>query len=165
MLDDLKLDTVDLRSHLRRAAHRADGAAVEVSESAGQRLRRHRGRHGHQSIPPHNLGEVCDCIDPRDRRAGRLDRRTAGNLPRPRFSHRRHHLRPQRHPPRLSHRPQHDHAARPDQHRRTRQRPLPHRRQRNALPADPRSRSKKGSPSWSTKTGSWASRPAATKAI
>ncbi len=36
-----------LRSHLRRAAHRADGAAVEVSEPAGQRRQRHRGGHGH----------------------------------------------------------------------------------------------------------------------
>ena len=36
-----------LRPHLRRAAHRADRAAVEVSEPAGQRRQRHRGRHGH----------------------------------------------------------------------------------------------------------------------
>ena len=37
-------------SDLRRAAHRADGAAVEVPESAGQRLQRHRGRHGHAAF-------------------------------------------------------------------------------------------------------------------
>ena len=46
------------------------------------------------SIPPHNLGEVCDAAGHGDRRAGRVDRRTVGNRPRPRFSHRRHHLRP-----------------------------------------------------------------------
>ena len=42
---------------------------------------------------------------------GRLDRRTDGDRPRPRFSDRRHHLRPQRHSPRLPHRPQHDHRC------------------------------------------------------
>ena len=36
-----------LHADLRRAAHRADGAAVEVPEPAGQRRQRHRGRHGH----------------------------------------------------------------------------------------------------------------------
>ena len=100
------------------------------------------------SIPPHNLGEVCDALVARDRRSRRFDRRTAGNRARPRFSHRRHHLRPQRHSPRLSHRPQHDHGSCPDADRRARQEPLPDRRHRDSLPAGARPRSKSGSPSW-----------------
>ena len=65
------------------------------------------------SIPPHNLGEVCDALIARDRRARRVDRRADGNRARPRLSHRRHRLRPRRHPPRLSHRPRHDRRPRP----------------------------------------------------
>ena len=63
------------------------------------------------SIPPHNLNEICDCADPSDRRAGRFDRSATGNLPWPRFSHRRNHHGAQRDSPSLSHRPQHDYAA------------------------------------------------------
>ena len=59
MLEDLKLDTVDFVPTYDERHTEPIGPAVEVSEPAGQRRRRHRGRHGHQSIPPHNLGEVC----------------------------------------------------------------------------------------------------------
>ena len=112
MLDDLKLDTVDFVPTYdeRRTeptvlpskfpnllVNGANGIAVGMATS----------------IPPHNLGEVCDALVARDRRAGRLDRRAAGDHPRPRFPHRRHHLRPQRHSPRLSHRPRHDHRCAP----------------------------------------------------
>ena len=65
------------------------------------------------SIPPHNLGEVCDALVRLIDEPERLDRRAAGDRPRPRLSHRRHHLRPQRHSPRLSHRPRHDRRPRP----------------------------------------------------
>ena len=96
MLDDLKLDTVDFVPTYdeRRTeptvlpskfpnllVNGANGIAVGMATS----------------IPPHNLGEVCDALDRADRRAGRLDRRTAGDRARPRFPHRRHRLRPQRH--------------------------------------------------------------------
>ena len=47
MLDDLKLDTVDFVPTYDERQHRADRAAVEVSQPAGQRRQRHRGGHGH----------------------------------------------------------------------------------------------------------------------
>ena len=37
-----------LHSHVRRTPHRTDRPAIEVAESVGQWLRRHRRRHGHQ---------------------------------------------------------------------------------------------------------------------
>ena len=40
-----------LRSHLRRAADRAHGAAGEVPQPAGERGQRHRGGHGHLHPP------------------------------------------------------------------------------------------------------------------
>ena len=46
MLADLDRDTVDMIAELRQPASRADGLAEQVPESARQRLRRHRGRHG-----------------------------------------------------------------------------------------------------------------------
>ncbi len=42
------------------------------------------------SIPPHNLNEICDLPHPPNRRARSIDRSIDGNLPRPRFSRRRH---------------------------------------------------------------------------
>ena len=133
-------------SHLRRAPHRADGPALEVSQSAGQRLQRHRRRHGHQHSAA-QLGRSLRClvrvIDEPDVSIDRTD----GNLPRPRFSHRRHHLG--RSGIRRGY-----HTGRGTitlraraQDRRTRQRPLPHRRQRNALISRPATRSRKKSPS------------------
>ena len=62
-------------------------------------------------IPPHNLREVCVAARPPYRQSRsdsrRVDGRTRwrGRRSRPRFSHRRHHLRPAGHPRRLSHRP------------------------------------------------------------
>ena len=104
MLEDLKLDTVDFVPTYdeRRTeptvlpskfpnllVNGANGIAVGMATS----------------IPPHNLGEVCDAlvrvIDEPDVSIDEL----LEIVPGPRLSHRRHHLRPGRHPPRLSHRP------------------------------------------------------------
>ena len=68
LLEDLDLDTVDFIPTVRRKAARADGAAGEVSESAGQRRQRHRGRHGHVD-PAAQFGRSL-------RRAGRADRQS-----------------------------------------------------------------------------------------
>ena len=46
------------------------------------------------SIPPHNLGEICDALIRADRRPRRFDRRVDGDRPRAGLSHRRHRLRP-----------------------------------------------------------------------
>ena len=136
MMEDIKLDTVDFVPTYdeRRTeptvlpskfpnllVNGANGIAVGMATS----------------IPPHNLGEICDAHDPRDRRAGRLDRRAAGDRARARLSHRRRRLRPGGHPPRISHRPQHDRRPRPGVHRRTQQ-AQPDRHHRNSLPAGPR---------------------------
>ena len=111
MLEDLKLDTVDfIPTYDERRTeptvlpskfpnllvNGANGIAVGMAtDSAAQ--------------PGRNLRRA----DPRDRRAGRFDRRAAGDRARPGFPHRRHRLRPLRHPPRLPHRPQHDRRPRP----------------------------------------------------
>ena len=79
-----------LRSHLRRAADRsrrvlpskfpnllvngANGIAVGMATS----------------IPPHNLGEICDALVRVIDEPGGVDRRADGDRARPRLSHRRH---------------------------------------------------------------------------
>ena len=61
LLEDLDLDTVNFQPNYD-ARSRNDRPAGALPEPAGQRRRRHRGRHGHQH-PPHNLGEVIDaCV-------------------------------------------------------------------------------------------------------
>ena len=134
------------RAHLRRAADRADRAALEVPQSAGQRGQRHRGGHGHVD-PAAQPGRNLRRPDPRDRRAGRLDRRIAGNRARPRFSHRRRGLRPRGHPPRIPHRPEHDRRPRPGDHRGTQQ-PPPDRHHAKSPSSRPATASKSGSPRW-----------------
>ncbi len=124
------------RSHLRRAADRAERAAVEVSQPAGQRGERHRGGHGHVD-PAAQPGRNLRRPGPRDRRAGGVDRRAAGDRAGPRFSHRRRDLRPGGHPPRLPHRAEHDRRPRPGEHRRAQQ-AVPHRDYGDPLPAGPR---------------------------
>ena len=162
MLEDLKLDTVDFVPTYdeRRTeptvlpskfpnllVNGANGIAVGMATS----------------IPPHNLGEICDAADPRDRRPRRLDRRVAGDRPRPGLSHRRRRLRPGGHPPRLPYRPRHDRRPRPGAHRGARQ-PPPHRGHRNPLPAVRATASRSASPHWSTRGRSPASPASATRA-
>ena len=48
VLGDIDKDTVDFQAELRQFRERAVGSAGEVPEPAGQRRRRHRGRHGDQ---------------------------------------------------------------------------------------------------------------------
>ena len=58
-----------LHSHLRRAAHRADRAAVASFRTCWSTARSGIAVGMATSIPPHNLGEVCDALIMRDRRA------------------------------------------------------------------------------------------------
>ena len=51
-----------LRAHLRRAPHRADRAAVEVSRTCWSTGPTGIAVGMATSIPPHNLGEVCDAL-------------------------------------------------------------------------------------------------------
>ncbi len=48
MLREIDEETVDFIPELRRPGAGADGSAQPVPQPAGQRLRRYRGRHGHQ---------------------------------------------------------------------------------------------------------------------
>ena len=48
LLGEIDEDTVDFGDDLRRQHTGADRAAGALPEPAGQRRRRHRGRHGHQ---------------------------------------------------------------------------------------------------------------------
>ena len=136
MLEDIKLDTVDFMPTYDERRTEPTVLPSKFPEPAGQRRQRHRGGHGHVD-PAAQPGRNLRRADPRDRRPRRLDRRAAGDRARPRFSHRRHRLRPGGHPPRLPHRPQHDRRPRPGAHRGTQQ-PLPDRHHRDPLPAGPR---------------------------
>ena len=64
-----------LPAQLRREGTRADGAAVAHPEPAGQRLGRHRGRHGDQH-PAAQLSEIIDATRRADRQP-RAHRRPA----------------------------------------------------------------------------------------
>ena len=119
MLEDIKLDTVDFQPNYDEKyqeprvlpgkfpnllVNGSGGIAVGMATS----------------IPPHNLGEVCDAVvayidNPPDR-----PRRPDGDHPRPRLPHRRHDLRPLRHPRGLPDRPRQ--GRRPRQVRRSRSR-------------------------------------------
>ena len=76
MMDDLDKDTVDLRPQLRRDHHRADGPPHRLPEPAGQRLDRHRRRHGHQHPAAQPAGG-----DRRRRVGDRADADGAGRQP------------------------------------------------------------------------------------
>ena len=91
LLDDLKLDTVDFiptydERHTEPTVLPSKFPNLLVNGSNGIAV-------GMATVDSAaQPGRSLRRADPRDRRPGRLDRRTAGNLPRPRFSHRRHHL-------------------------------------------------------------------------
>ncbi len=138
MMEDIKLDTVDYVPTYDERRTEPTGAALEVSKSARERRQRHRGGHGHVD-PAAQSGRNLRRLDSRDRRAERVDRRTAGDCARPRFSHRRHHLRPLGHPPRLSQRTEHRRRPREGCHRGARQ-TASDRHHGNPLPAGPRPR-------------------------
>ena len=96
MLEDIKLDTVDFQPNYDEKyqeprvlpgkfpnllVNGSGGIAVGMATS----------------IPPHNLGEVCDAADRLHRQPGDRARRDHGDHPRPRLPHRRHDLRPDGH--------------------------------------------------------------------
>ena len=122
-----------VRPHLRRAADRAHGAALEVSQPPGQRGQRHRRGHGHLD-PAAQPGPDLQRPAETHRLPRSLDRRVARGSPRTGLPHRRHRLRPGRHPPSLPYRPGHGHGPRTGPRRAGRQ-PAPHRGQRDPLPA------------------------------
>ncbi len=67
MLEDYKLDTVELCAHLRRKEHGADSAAVAVSQPAGKRLAGDCGGHGDLDSAAQS-GRDLRLPDPRHRR-------------------------------------------------------------------------------------------------
>ena len=95
MLADLELDTVDFQPNYDERLDGADRPAQQVPQPAGQRLDRHRRRHGVQPAAAQPARDLR-----RDRQGDRQPRgharRAAGDRPRPRLPHRRHHLRPRR---------------------------------------------------------------------
>ena len=103
-------------SELRRSASGARDSAGAVSEPAGERLRRHRGRDGDQHPAAQSRRDL--------RRAAGVDQQTRhharGNSrhrARPRFSDRRAIAGPQGDPRGLPHRPRHAHHAGSGGHR------------------------------------------------
>ena len=104
-----------LRPELRRDDRRTDGPADDLPEPAGQRLRGHRRRHGHE----HPAAQHAGSHRRRDR-PDRASRPAAGGSPqgrpqddsRSRFPDRRLHRRAPGHLQRLHDRPRLDHAAR-----------------------------------------------------
>ncbi len=104
-----------LPGQLRRPHARAEDPALAIPEPAGQRVRRHRGRHGHQhpaAQPPR--GRVRRAV------AARAPRREPGGAPRgapradqgPRLPDGRAGARHQGHPRGVPHRPRIHHDAR-----------------------------------------------------
>ena len=150
MLEDIKLDTVDFQPNYDEKyqeprvlpgkfpnllVNGSGGIAVGMATS----------------IPPHNLGEVCDAVDRLHRQPGDRARRAHGDHPRPRLPHRRHDLRPVGHPRGLPHRPRQGHRPRQVRDRGAEGRP----RRRSSSPrsptSSPRSRCSRSWPSWSTR--------------
>ena len=97
MLDDLKLDTVDFVPTYDERRTEPTVLPSKFPNLLVNGSQRHRRRHGHVSIPPHNLGEVCDGLIALIDNPDIIDRRADGDHPRPRLPHRRHHLRHARH--------------------------------------------------------------------
>ncbi len=133
-----------LPAQLRRPVAGADGAAGALPEPAGQRLGRHRGRHGHQhpaAQPPRGRrGRDVGARPPRGQpsgAAGRARRADQG----PRLPQRRADRGPRGHRAGLPHRPRLDHPARGHRDRRGRRGPhlpLDHRAALHGQPRQPR---------------------------
>ena len=147
MLEDLKLDTVD---YMPTYDERRMEPTVLPSKFPNLLV---NGANGiavgmATSIPPHNLGEICDALVRRDRRARRLDRRVAGDRARARTF-----------PPAASFAAAAASAAAitpaaarsssaPEPHRGIRQESLPHRGHARFPSSRPATASKSGSPRW-----------------
>ena len=163
MLEDIKLDTVDFQPNYDEKyqeprvlpgkfpnllVNGSGGIAVGMATS----------------IPPHNLGEVCDAaVAYIDNPAIDLDE-LMEHPPRPRLPHRRHDLRPDGHQGGVPHRPRP--GDRPGQVRRSRSRRTAARRSSSprSPTSSPRSRCSRSWPSWSTAGGSPASPTSSTRA-
>ena len=88
LLDDIDKDTVDFAPNYDGSRERAAGPARALPQPAGQRRRRHRGRHGDQH--PAAQSRRSHRRLPRLYRQWRDHRRRAdGDRPRPRFPDRR----------------------------------------------------------------------------
>ena len=68
LLEGIDEDAVDFRAELRRHDQRAGRAAGGVSQSAGERLARHRGRHGDLD-PAAQCGRAVRCCAVPDRQS------------------------------------------------------------------------------------------------
>ena len=130
-----------LPPQLRRSLAGADHPALALPQPAGQRLGRHRGRHGdqHPAAQPHRGRRRCDVGARAPRRhprgaAGRARRADQG----PRLPQRRADRRPPGHRAGLPHRSWLDHPARGRRDRRGRQGPRHAGHQRAPLHGQPR---------------------------
>ena len=111
LLDDLDKDTVEFKENYDGTLQRAERAAGEVPQPAGQRRGRHRRRHGDQH--PAAQSRRGDRRLPRASRQPRdLDRRAVPDRPRPGFPDGRADPRTRRHPLRLPQGPRLHHHAR-----------------------------------------------------
>ena len=107
MLEDLKLDTVDFVPTYDERHDRTDRPAVASSPICWSTAPAASRSAWRPASRPTTWAKSASG-GRADRQSGHLDRRTDGDHPGPGLPHRRHHLRPQRHPPRLPDRPQHD---------------------------------------------------------
>ena len=101
LLDDIDKDTVDFQPNYDETRAGADGPAGALSQSAGQRRRRHRRRHGDQHSAAQSR-RVDRCLLRADRQARPHRRGADGIRARAGFPDRRGDPRPHRHPRRLS---------------------------------------------------------------
>ena len=137
LLADIEKETVDFVAELRRVGNRAGGAAGALPEPAGQRLRGHRGGHGHQhsaAQPGRNHQRLPGGARQAGGDAGGADAARAG----PGFPDRRHHQRRAGDRHGLPHRPRPpvDPRAHAFRGRRQGRRPPGHHRHRAALPGE-----------------------------
>ena len=150
MLEDIKLDTVDFQPSYDEKYQEprvlpAKFPNLLVNGSGGIAVGMAT------SIPPHNLGEVCDAVvafidNPRDRA-----RRADGDHPRPRLPHRRHHLRPFGHPRGVPDRPGQGRSSAPSTRSRSRRTAARRSSSPRSPTSSPRSRCSRSWPSWSTR--------------
>ena len=99
LLDDIDKDTVDFQANYDGNEREPVVLPARFPESAGQRRRRHRGRHGDQ-YPAAQSRRSDRRLRGADRRSGAVDRRPDQDRAGAGFSDRRHHSRPRRHPQR-----------------------------------------------------------------
>ena len=135
LLADIDKDTVDFVANFDDTTVEPAGPADANSESAGQWLRRHRGRHGDQhsaAQPDRDCRRLHHAGEQSARHAGRhAEVRAGSGLP-----DRRLHSRAQRHHGSLSHRTRPLPDARQGGHRARHQGQRRHHRHRDSLPGE-----------------------------